>query len=92
MSSSYRESVNKAKAARLAIVDQSEKVPGKKPKGEVVVEYRYHQDQIGLRLRDNRWSKWGSYRTEAIALSAIANLSRKYTFYELRIQPKGGPV
>lgn len=93
MSSSYREESNKAKAARQGIVEQVEKVAAKKKLAtQVVVEYRYAFDTLDKALapwRTQDWRNWGSYRSEAVALAAVANLSRKYKFYELRIQPKG---
>jgi len=98
MSQSYREGNNDAKAARRGIDEKHERIARRKPAaGSVVVECRYIETheftgQFGRGVDWFKWRKWAVYRSTEIAQSAMANLSRKYKFYEYRIAVAGdGP-
>lgn len=84
--SSYREQGLKAKEIRLGIIDvRGTMGKNKRPKLVILESRSMPAERYPLGFRD--WSKWGAYRTQEEAEQAMAQLSRKYSFYEYRIKP-----
>ena len=78
---SYREASNNAKAARLGIVEQRPVGTKSRRDRPFVVECRFPK-------REDKFWKWGSYRTESEAQRVIDTQARKLPFYEFRMKPE----
>ena len=76
---------SKAKDARqLPAPEYTPPSPAKKDK-PFIVQYRFKKGHFMEKFGWCEWSKFGAYRTQEIAETAIKNDKRKSDYYEYRI-------